>query len=97
MPGRASRTFKTSSGKEVEIVEYITGREGRAISIQASKEGADQEEMHDKMISACIIAVAGEKENVLDIVRDLPLKEYIQVLGECTKLFELDEDQKKSA
>jgi hypothetical protein len=97
MQERALKKIKTASGVEVEMIEYVTGGEGRTLGLMAGEVTPEaQELLQDKMIELCVKSVAGSKENILENVKNLRLPEYLAIIQECTSLFGGLDDQKKT-
>lgn len=97
MQERALTKFETKSGVVVELIEYVTGGEGRKLGLTANVENTpeSQEKLQDSMIELCVKSVDGKTENILESVKDLRLEDYLQVIQACTALFGMD-DQKKT-
>lgn len=88
----------TSSGHKYEMIEYITGGEGRSMGFLASTESSveNQEKLQDLMITTAVKSLDGSSENILERVKDLPLTDYTEIIQETTKLFGGLDDQKKT-
>lgn len=98
MSERALKVVKTNSGATVEIVEYITGGEGRVLGLMSGEDKTidEKEKIQDKMIELCIKSVNGSNEDILQKVKDLRISDYLEVIQECTKLFVGLDEQKKT-
>lgn len=96
---RALKGYSTKGGVKYELVEFVTGGEGRTLGFLAAdaKSSEDQEKMHDKMIETCVKSVNGSKENILETVKNLRLMDYKEIVDSITSLFVGMDEQKKTA
>jgi len=88
------------SKKEVEIKTYITGRESREIrdvflkEMKVSGVGGEvkevnaslQSEAENKAIKIIIVSINGDKNDILDKILDLPLRDYNFVMKEINEV-----------
>lgn len=98
MSERALKVVKTSSGATVAIVEYITGGEGRVLGLMSGEDKSleEKEKLQDKMIEICVKSVNDSTDDVVQMVKDMRISDYLEVVQECTKLFEGLDEQKKT-
>lgn len=98
MSERALQKVKTSSGVELELVEYITGGEGRSLGLMSNDLNSPQEKekLQDKMIELCVKSVNGNKDNVLQSVVNLRIQDYLEVIQKCNELFGGLSEEKKT-
>lgn len=99
---RATKTFKTESGKEVEVKEYLTGPENnqlKAALFDGITVGTEKDmdrmplsntfKREEKLLEMAVVSFDGNKENVLERINELPSYEYdalLKQIGEELKL-----------
>lgn len=81
---RATRTFETTNGHKVVVLEYFTGREAQDIAAKVGSQGANtpmekQLEANNYTITMAIKELDGTTENILDRVLDLPMTDFNDV------------------
>lgn len=97
MSERALKEVKTAGGVTVELVDYITGGEGRTLGLMADDKSIEgKEKLQDKMIELCVKSVNGKDDNILQNVKDLRIQDYLEIIQNCTLLFGGLDDQKKT-
>jgi len=97
MSERALKKVETTGGVTVELVDYITGGEGRTLGLMSDDKSVEgREKLQDLMIELCVKTVNGKSENILQNVKDLRIQDYLEIIQNCTMLFGGLDDQKKT-
>jgi hypothetical protein len=96
MSERKNKTVTTPSNHVVEIKEYISA--GEFLDINDAKEGADlsKSELAKRLVNIAIVSIDGVKEDVPNILRDLPLADYLFLSKEVTKIVNGDFTEAKT-
>ena len=97
MSERALKEVKTAGGVTVELVDYITGGEGRTLGLMADDKSIEGKGVvHGGRRVLCVKSVNGKDDNILQNVKDLRIQDYLEIIQNCTLLFGGLDDQKKT-
>jgi hypothetical protein len=96
MSERKNKTVTTPSNHAVEIKEYISA--GEFLDINDAKEGTDlsKTELAKRLVNIAVVSIDGVTENVPNLLRDLPLGDYLFLSKEVTKIVNGDFTEAKS-
>lgn len=97
MSERKNKTVTTPSNRTVVLKEYISA--GEFLDINDAKDGADlsKTELAKRLVTIAVVSIDGVTENVSQLLRDLPLGDYLFLSKEVTKLVNGDFTEAKSS
>jgi len=100
-----TKKFKTTTGVEIELKTYLTGREierlsdvflanaelrGKGTEMEITGiKGSDFTRYMHKKIEMTVVSVNGQTENILDRILDLPGDDYRKVIAEVNKIADI--------
>lgn len=82
---RKTKTVALPSGRSVELKEYISA--GEFLDINDAKDGdLSKTELAKRLVNIAIVSIDGATDNVTNLLRDLPLGDYLFLSKEVTKI-----------
>jgi hypothetical protein len=86
MSERKNKSVTTPSGVTVVLKEYISA--GEFLDINDAKDGADlsKTELAKRLVNAAVVSVDGVTEDIPNVLRALPLADYLFLNKEVTKI-----------
>ena len=96
MSERQTKSVTTPSGAAIVLNEYISA--GEFLDINDAKGGADlsKSELAKQLVNIAVVSVNGVTENVSDLLRALPLADYLFLSKEVTKIVNGDFTEAKT-
>lgn len=96
MSERTNKTVTTPSNHTVELKEYISA--GEFLDINDAKEGAElsKSELAKRLVNAAVVSVDGATEDIPNVLRNLPLADYLFLNKEVAKIVNGDFTEAKT-
>lgn len=96
MSERKTTSVTTPSGAAVVLKEYISA--GEFLDINDAKDGADlsKSELAKRLVNAAVVSVDGATEDIPNVLRNLPLADYLFLNKEIAKIVNGDFTEAKA-
>ena len=93
---RTTKTVTAPSGAAIELQEYITAGEFLDIQEASEKDNLTKTQVARRLMEAAVVSINGVKENVPQLLRDLPVSDYTFLANEIKNLVDGDFTEAKS-
>lgn len=93
---RTTKQVTAPSGAVIELKEYITAGEFLDIQEAAEKDNLTKTQVARRLMETAVVSLNGVKENVSQLLRDLPISDYTFLANEMKSLVDGDFTQAKS-
>lgn len=79
--------FTTKAGTVIETLPYITGRQGETLT-EVTGETVEKKNLalSHKTIELVVVSVNGKTEDILNTILDLPLADYLEIVGHVQEI-----------
>lgn len=96
MAERKTKDITTPSGAVVTLKEYISA--GEFLDMNDAKEGTElaKNELAKRLVVAAVVSINGSSEDIMNLLRDLPLADYLFLSREVTKIVNGDFTEAKA-